>query len=97
MTAPARLHVHTTQHDTLGIEFAFAASVANVDFELTHSEWGVLTARGSGVTVTFTPTEEQAATVPGTYSYYLVASPGVVGAEQTVARGKFVIHARSGA
>lgn len=80
--------IETYVNDTLPIVFKFDANVDAVAFAFVHSEWGTITATGSGRRVSIPVTELRGAAPASTaYTYYLVANDGVEGSEQLVARG----------
>lgn len=95
---PRTKHIHQVQGDTIPIAWPFSEDVDDVDFELTHSFYGVFTLTGVDSTVEFPITEVRAAaatTDPASpHTYTLVRNPGVEGSEETVWRGRWFIDAR---
>lgn len=80
--------IETYVGDTLPIVFKFDANVDAVAFTFVHSEWGTITATGSGRRVSIPVSEAHGGVAASTaYTFYLVANDGVEGSEQLVARG----------
>jgi hypothetical protein len=91
---PTRV-IHQVAGDTEPIGWTFREDVTGIVFELAHSLFGTFTLTGAGTRVELPITEERAATAVGTSATYtLVANPGVVGYEQTAARGPWLVIAR---
>lgn len=89
------VHMRQVQGDTAPIKFTgFAVSVDGAQFTLTHELHGTMTALGVGTEVSFDIDEVKAAAALGSYKYHLVINEGVVGAEQTVCRGRWTIEQR---
>lgn len=80
--------IETYVGDTLSIVFKFNANVDAVAFSFVHSEWGTISATGSGRRVSIPVTKARGAVAASTaYTYYLVANDGIEGSEQLIARG----------
>lgn len=91
MSAPFTRHIHQVVTELIPIGWDFTQSVDGGTFELQHSLFGTFTLTGVARRVEFPIDENLAASPVGTYSYILVANPGVAGAEQIAARGRWFI------
>lgn len=87
MSLPKTLHIETIVGDTIPIVFAFTSSVDGATFTFSHSLWGTISGTGVGQQVSIPVSQPRGDAPAATYTYWLVINDGVVGEEETVARG----------